>query len=153
MQIRKILAPIDGSALALRAVETAAVLAHRFDASVTVFMAIEPPETARAFASSAALEEVRDALWQAAEMMVEEAAARVRPQQSRVEKKIVWGTPATAIAAEADGGYDLVVMGSRGMGLYPTDRHLLGSVAEWVLRRTHCPVLIIPRPPAEEEPG
>jgi nucleotide-binding universal stress UspA family protein len=76
--------------------------------------------------------------------MVDEAAARVRPLQPEVETRPVWGSPAAAIAAEADAGYDLIVMGSRGMGRAPLDRHLLGSVAERVLRRTRCPVLIIP---------
>jgi nucleotide-binding universal stress UspA family protein len=150
MNIRRMLVPVDGSALSLKAAEVAASLARQSETSVTLLMALEPPEIAREYADPGALEEVRRALWQAAEVMLDQAEGVVRPLTQRVSKLIVWGMPATAIAAEADRGYDLVVMGSRGMGLLPTDRHLLGSVAEWILRRTHCPVLIIPRHPDEE---
>lgn len=145
MKIQRLLVPVDGSALARKAADVAASLASRFQAEVTLFIAMEPPEMAREYADPGAIEGVRQALWQAAEMILDQAEADIRPQTQRVAKKVVWGMPAAAIAAEADTGYDLVVMGSRGMGLLPADRDLLGSVAEGVLRRTHSPVLIIPR--------
>jgi nucleotide-binding universal stress UspA family protein len=102
---------------------------------------------AGAYVSEAVLTEVRLGVEQALKALLDQAVTRVRPLQPHVETRVVMGAPAAAIAAEADTGYDLVVMGSRGMGLAPEDRHLLGSVAEGVLRRTRCPVLITPDRP------
>lgn len=146
IRVRRVLVPVDGSPLSLRAAAAAAELASRWDASVTLLTAVEPPAVAGAYVSEAALQELRQGVAQASQAVLDQAAARVQPLQPRVATRIVSGSPAAAIAAEAATGYDLVVMGSRGMGLAPADRHLLGSVAEGVLRRTRCPVLIIPDP-------
>jgi nucleotide-binding universal stress UspA family protein len=144
MTIHRILVPIDGSELSLKAAESAAELAQRLVAAVTLLTVVEPPEAAAAYVTQTALEEVRRGLWRASEEMLHQAAARMGSLQPPVATRVVWGSPAAAIAAEADAGYQLVVMGSRGLGAEPIDRQLLGSVAERVLRRTHCPVLIIP---------
>jgi nucleotide-binding universal stress UspA family protein len=51
------------------------------------------------------------------------------------------GDPAEEILAEAKaGGYDLVVVGSRGLG--PVGRLLLGSVSTEVVENARCPVLV-----------
>jgi nucleotide-binding universal stress UspA family protein len=144
MTIHRILVPIDGSELSLKAAKAAAELARRFVASVTLLTVIDPPEAAAAYVERATLEEVRRGLWQAGEAMLRQAAEGMGSLQPPAERRVVWGSPAAAIAAEADAGYQLVVMGSRGIGMEPVDRQLLGSVAERVLRRTHCPVLIVP---------
>jgi nucleotide-binding universal stress UspA family protein len=144
MEIRRILVPIDGSELSLKAAEAAAALAARFGASMILLTVAEPPEAMSAYVSGYALEEARRGLARGAESILAGAAERVRPVLPGVDARVVWGSPAAAIAEEAEKGYDLVVMGSRGLGLEPIDRHLLGSVAERVLRRTERPVLIIP---------
>jgi nucleotide-binding universal stress UspA family protein len=152
MEIRSILVPIDGSELSLKAADEAAELARHLNAEITLFTVVEPPEVAATYVSREALEAVCQGLWRAGEAMLDQAARRIRPRHSRVEKRIVRGTPATAIAAEADASHQLVVMGSRGLGMAHADRQMLGSVAERVLRRTRCPVLIVPEH-AESEPG
>ena len=60
----------------------------------------------------------------------------------RAHRKIVVGTPAEVIVAEAkEGQADLIVMGTRGRsGL---SHVLLGSVAEAVIRKAACPVLAV----------
>jgi nucleotide-binding universal stress UspA family protein len=61
-----------------------------------------------------------------------------------VTVKTVEGSPAAVIAREAEeGGHDLIVMGSRGLGLEDGESHLLGSVTDRVLRRVSCPVLTV----------
>jgi nucleotide-binding universal stress UspA family protein len=42
---------------------------------------------------------------------------------------------------EEQGGFGLIVMGSRGLG--PIKRRLMGSVSESTVRHAHCPVLIV----------
>lgn len=149
MEIRQILVPIDGSELSLRAADAGASLAARFGASLSLFTAVEPPEAGASLVSESAMEAIRQAVWGAGEAMLDQAAARVRSLCPDARKQVVSGTPAAAIAAEANTGYDLVVMGSRGLGMVPSERHLLGSVTERVLRRTNCPVMVIPEPAAE----
>jgi Universal stress protein family len=91
MESRRILVPIDGSALSLQAVEAAAGMAQRSGASLTLLTAIEPPEAARALVSEASLQEVRRRLSLAAANVLDQAASRVTPQQLRMEKRVVQG--------------------------------------------------------------
>jgi nucleotide-binding universal stress UspA family protein len=52
------------------------------------------------------------------------------------------GDPASEIARVAEeGGYDLIVAGSRGRS--PVGELLLGSVSQSVVRRASCPVLVV----------
>lgn len=144
MQIQRILVPTDGSEPSLRAAEIAAELAQGSGARITLLTAIEPPEATRAYISADAVAAVEAGLRGAAESMLERAAARVRRVHPDVNLHVAWSSPVSAITAEAEQGYDLIVMASRGLGLEPSDRNLLGSVAERVLRRARCPVLIVP---------
>lgn len=147
MNVRQILVPIDGSELSLAAADTAGELAQHLGASVTLLTVIEPPEALSDYVSKTAMEEVRRGLWQASEVMLNAAATRLRRVQPEVQTRVVWGSPAVDIAVEASGGYQLIVMGSRGLGLPRPERDFLGSVAERVLRRAPCPVLIVPEHP------
>ena len=53
------------------------------------------------------------------------------------------GIPADLILAQAEGSrVDLIVLGSHGRG--PLSHLFLGSVADGVLKRARCPVLIVP---------
>jgi nucleotide-binding universal stress UspA family protein len=153
MQIRRVLVPIDGSELSLQAVDAAAELAKRFSASMTLFTAVELPNTAMPHMSPAIVEEVRRGAQQAINEMLDKTASRARALQVEVEMRMVWGVPATAILEEAENGYDLIVMGSRGMSLAPRAWGFLGSVAERVLRQARCPVLIVPDPTEQTPAG
>jgi len=64
----------------------------------------------------------------------------------KYEAKIVEGDPVSlAIANEIQSGsYDIVAMGSRGLGMQKNNLHYLGSVTEHVIRRVGVPVLVIP---------
>jgi len=56
--------------------------------------------------------------------------------------EIVVGQPADEICKKAkDGGYDLLVMGNRGLG--EIKGYLMGSVSNRVIRHAVCPVLIV----------
>jgi nucleotide-binding universal stress UspA family protein len=59
------------------------------------------------------------------------------------ETVMLVGDPARVLEREAGEGLDLLVLGSRGYG--PVRRVLLGGVSESVVRRSPCPVLVVPR--------
>jgi nucleotide-binding universal stress UspA family protein len=68
---------------------------------------------------------------------VEEAGGTVAQGQVRL------GDPDDEIIrfCEEQGGFGLIVIGSRGLG--PVKRKLMGSVSESVVRHAHCPVLVV----------
>ena len=55
MNVQRILVPIDGSELSLRAADTAVELARHFGASITFLTVVEPPEVRSDYVSKAAL--------------------------------------------------------------------------------------------------
>jgi nucleotide-binding universal stress UspA family protein len=77
----------------------------------------------------------------------------IRPQEPSVpyEHRLISGTPADAIVSLAkEVGAELIVMSSHGRtGL---SRVVLGSVAEVVVRKAPCPVLILKRPKHDRKP-
>ena len=73
--------------------------------------------------------------------------SQLRPTDSSVpyEHRMLVGTPANEIARLAEQEKaELIVMGSHGRG--GVARLLLGSVAESVLRKASCPVLVVKHP-------
>ena len=87
--------------------------------------------------------------------MVEEVATRERLKEVRptvpavaYEHHCLPGTPVNETISFADeNGIDLIVMASHGRtGI---SRLLMGSIAEGVLRRASCPVLIVKQPAAK----
>jgi nucleotide-binding universal stress UspA family protein len=143
--IRKILVPTDFSDGAREALDLAVDLSRRLDASITLFhvwqFPVYPIPEGMVFPSAEAISstmaKVNDALTKL-KKMVETAGV---PIDTKAEQ----GTPFVDIVRTAkSGGYDLIVMGTHGRtGL----RHLLlGSVAENVVRKAHCPVLTVRRP-------
>jgi nucleotide-binding universal stress UspA family protein len=74
----------------------------------------------------------------------------VLPPKARVVTHLEHGEAALVIRQIATAhGADLIALGSHGRGLF--DRFTLGSVAEDVLRKSQCSVLIAPPTPSEKE--
>ena len=108
----------DGSPTAARAVARAAEVAGATGATLTVLTAGTGPR---------------------AEQVAAEAAQALGDLP--VEAKVVAGDPASVLVDEAARGYDLLVVGNRGMtGI---SRFLLGSVPNKVSHHTPCPLLIV----------
>lgn len=138
---KKICCAVDFAAASRMAAEQAADLACRFEAELTlVHVVLAPsPDASELLASGtpASMQpserEETLARWRA------EAEARaLRPVRSRV----LSGDPAAEIVRHArEERYDLVVVGTHGRtGI---KRFALGSVAEHVVRRSACPVLVV----------
>jgi len=137
-----ILVPIDGSAHADRALDQAVDLAEAEHAQLTLFSAVAttPPGAYLGGGAGVAAEIAREAETAAAEIL-KSAVERV-PDSLPVRTILSKDPVRTAlIGAIEQGGYDLVVMGSRGRGTVRSA--LLGSVSHHVLHHSPVPVLIV----------
>jgi nucleotide-binding universal stress UspA family protein len=88
---------------------------------------------------TAPLGEVREK----AEKRLDEAVKQVEQAGGTVtQSHLRIGAPDEEILKFCDeqGGFGLIIMGSRGLG--PIKRRLMGSVSESVVRHAHCPVLV-----------
>ena len=88
---------------------------------------------------TAPLGEVREK----AEKRLDEAVKQVEQVGGTVaQSHLRVGNPDEEILKFCDeqGGFGLIVMGSRGLG--PIKRRLMGSVSESLVRHSHCPVLV-----------
>jgi nucleotide-binding universal stress UspA family protein len=124
---RHLLVPTDGSRSSNRAVEYAIELAEILDASITLFHVLDEGG-------------FDDDLIEAKKMM-SEARDRISEKKISVSIKIKRGEPWKEIVKEAGQGYNMVIIGSK--GLSGLKRILLGSVTENVARRSPCPVTIV----------
>ena len=139
---QKILVPVDGSEVSVRAAEHAADLARRYGSVVTLLFISDPG----AIAVSPLPEEVKAQFQFAMQEANQQMLAGVARLFSGVEVQArqLEGSPGRMIAAEADSGAcDLIVMGSQGLGLREDQQISIGSVTDRVLRRVHCPVLVV----------
>ncbi|HHX77442.1 MAG TPA: universal stress protein [Firmicutes bacterium] len=74
--------------------------------------------------------------------ILEKAEKRMAEKDIKVKPILVMGTPSQAIAKVANqGGYDLLVIGSRGLG--GLKKLILGSVSNAVLNEVKCDVLVV----------
>lgn len=145
--IQRILCPVDFSEGAEGALAQALFLADALGAEVEVVHAWETPVVIRPDlvvwaegASGPALAEVVRARADTAMKHLLDKLAPGRP--THVRMKILHGPPAATIVSYArEQGHDLIVVGSHGRtGL---SRWVLGSVAERVVQRASCPVMVV----------
>ena len=144
---KHILLPTDGSATSHRAaVEVAEMLPAGCPTRVTLLLAYSPLKAEGTDFDEDIVVRHNAAMHQKAESTLEKAARLFSIRGLTFDTKIVQGDPVSAtIATEVQSGdYDLIVMGSRGLGMHKTDMHYLGSVTEHVIRRVDIPVMVIP---------
>jgi len=141
--VSKLLVPTDGSDAATAAIGPATNLAAAFDAKITVFTAVDIQAAGSSFSAGGVSEEFIERLQSEGRETVETFANAIRNSQPglSVETIVQRGTAHEEIAScatEIDA--DVIVMASHGRtGL---KRHLLGSVADRVLRVAETPVLV-----------
>lgn len=124
LTIHRILFPTDFSDASDAAGRTAVALARQFDAGLTMLYVV-PPVTDPSPAER-----------------IGARAAELAPGLA-VKTEVLSGIPARKIADYARRNrMDLIVVGSHGRT--GVSRALLGSVAEGVVRRSPCPVLVVP---------
>ncbi len=124
--VRKLLTPLDGSKTSESILAYVEAILSGTDADVTLATVVRPGKP-------------RDESY--ARAYLKSVAARLRDKGACVDTAVLAGSPAAEIVHHAaGGGYDLIVMSSRGKsGLR---RLVLGSVAEEALRLAALPVLV-----------
>lgn len=125
----RFLVPLDGSKLAEKAATTAAELARCCRAELVFLMVC---------ADEGAMSKAVDYL--------EKLGEAARSEGLKVRAEAYFGDPENVILKTAqEEGIDLIVMSSHGRtGL---SRTIFGSVAEAVMRRSLCPVMVVKAPP------
>ena len=147
---KRILIPLDGSALAEQALPYAIAQAQRFEAELVLLRVLAPLPSApllgevarsRAKASSNVL----------AREYLERVVASVQEHDIPVQVAITEGHPPVEIVRFAEANeVDLIVMCTRGHSGF--SRWLLGSVADRVVRGASVPVLLVRARKGETNP-
>ena len=140
-QLKKILVPLDFSACSQKALEYAVPFARQFNASLTLLNVVLVAYPTGEFGTLEPLLPQGEVEEASREQLQAFAAAHIGTQvPSAVLVRA--GQPADEIVqAASDTGADLIIISTHGhTGL----KHvLLGSVAEHVVRRAPCPVLVV----------
>jgi nucleotide-binding universal stress UspA family protein len=136
--IRRILAAYDGSEAAERAFAQAVELARLSGAELLVVAVARPPGVPADVEAEAAIQHSEEHLRKRFDRLESDAAAvGVRPRLD-----LLVGRPAEHIVDAAErSGADLIVVGHRSRRLI--ERLMLGSVAQRVVDRAGCPVLVV----------
>jgi len=138
----KILVPVDGSASSLMAEETAAKIAKKTGANITVLHIIREPMLGYRLPSKIE-EEIMGYIEQEAEKITREALTIFVEERVNADLKVMrWRDPADTIL-EFSKNYDLVVIGAYGEN--EKSPYVLGSVTKKVMRQTRNPLLVVKR--------
>jgi nucleotide-binding universal stress UspA family protein len=132
----KVLIGVDGSEGSDRAVRTFGGFADPARCEVTVLSVASSAPLPPGGAAGAVIDtpDATDRKLEAATVTAERAGDVLRDAGFRVETRAVPGAPARVLLdASTDGGYDLVVVGARGLGRFRAK--VLGSVSDRVLRK------------------
>jgi len=151
---QRVLIPIDGSAASLQAVD----IVKHFNSpqgrvNVTVAVVISPLSAEQGDFRTDFIEQHNAWLRIEAQQVADRAIESLRAQGMNCAAKVLKGKPVSAILAReaVDGHYDLIVMGSRGLGRQEDRLNYLGNVTEHVIRRVAIPVLVVPVEEADND--
>jgi nucleotide-binding universal stress UspA family protein len=143
----RILVPVDGSNISVLLAQMAANIAAKFGSEVVLLHVLqlplpmevlnpgreEPPDI---------YGEIKGRVESFGRRVLKNAALEFSALAVPTTEKTVWGDPAGEIVKEAhQGGYHLIVIGSR--GLDDMEAWLMGSVSNKVVQRSRCPVLVV----------
>ena len=136
--MKNILVPVDGSEGADRAIEQAVTLAKICGAKLNFLYVANINQLAiNAVLSDAIL----DSVTKAGNVVLDRAMEMV-PEGIEKESFSDPGSPAVVVLDFAEtNDIDLIVMGSRGLGV--VKGVLLGSVSQYVVEQSKCPVLVV----------
>jgi nucleotide-binding universal stress UspA family protein len=142
MAIRRILAGLDGSALAETILSSVQLLAGRIGAEVVLLHVTHVPEEVRTAGPGPAVDEIVAEEQSKAKTYLAEVAERLRASSLTVDTALVVGDAATEIVRYAKSErIDLIALATHGRSGFR--RWLHGSVADAVLHQTTTPLLLL----------
>lgn len=145
-----ILVGLDASASARRALEHAVDLARGSNAKLTL-ITVAPPTSTYVTLAGVSVDTMTEELDKWANDVLEEAL-RAIPDDVIAHTVQARGHPGPSIIEELNrGGYDLIVLGSRGRGR--AQEGLLGSVNGYVHFHAKVPLLTVPPQDGDEQPA
>ena len=138
-ELKNILVPTDFSKCSQTAFEYGLQLARDFGAELRLVHVINPH--AFPFGDKYTALDPAELIRETKEAAQKQMCSMAAKAKARYSARVLHGSPAMEICNAPNEDVDLVVIsthGRTGLG------HMLGSVAEHVVRYAHCPVLIIP---------
>lgn len=142
--ITRLVVPLDGSALAEEALPAAVELASVLGVAIHLVRVVTPSLMWEALAGGGTLVDGRSTLDDAiadATSYLDEQCRRLRGRDLAVTRDVRSGAPVSELMASFAPG-DLVVLSSHGRS--GSQRWLIGSVAETLVREAAVPVLLVP---------
>ena len=139
--LSRILVPVDGSDNSYRALDAALFLSEKLDAKVTAINVTEDLPVLY-FESEKLLRELLEAYKKENLLVLSKCSEIATEKGLTIDTKLLQGNPSSVILDFCEKEkYDIIVMGSRGMGKFK--ELVLGSVSSKVLHHSSCPVMII----------
>ena len=152
----KILLAVDGSVCSEEAAQELATRTWPPQTEVKVITAVEIPAPVgmEPWAMSPDyFENLETAVRQAGQAVLDSTLLKLKTitdKTLKISSEIIQGSPAQVIVDEAESwGADLIIMGSRGLGVW--NRLLLGSVSNAVVHHAKCSVEVV-RTPQQKQP-
>lgn len=141
--MRKILVAIDGSKHAEKAMLKAKELAELGNGSITLLNVIDDIMVNNPYIIEQSQQEtIEKAFVKEGQKVLNEAVESLKPYSIKVNTELRYGEPGRVIIEMAEKeGYDLVVMGNRGLNAF--SRAMLGSKSNKVVNHIHVSVLIV----------
>lgn len=138
----KILVPVDGSSTAARTIERIIALKERFPTTLTLLHVVDVDRLAYRMIPDFQLEMIRDNARKAGAELLDSRVRTLEAAGFAVQRRLEIGAPRERIVQVAnDDGFQLVVIGRRESTGEIRDV-LFGSVANFVLHKVKCPVLL-----------
>jgi nucleotide-binding universal stress UspA family protein len=138
----KILIPVNGSEAAMHAVDSVLRYRDKFPLPVTLLHVVDVDKLAYRMIPDFQVEMVRERAQEAGQVLLNKIAEQFSAAGVEAIARIELGSPREAICRVAnDEEFDLVIIGRHGMG--EVRDVLFGSVANHVMHKVTCPVLLI----------
>jgi nucleotide-binding universal stress UspA family protein len=137
----KVLVPVDGSDNSHRALDAALLLSEKLDAKVTAIHVMEDIPLLH-IQSDKLLRELLEAYKKESQVILSKCSDIATRKGLSINTKLLQGNASSTILDFCEKEkYDIIVMGSRGMGKFK--ELVLGSVSSKVIHHSSCPVMII----------
>lgn len=135
---KKILVATDGSDYSRRAYEVALEMAKHFQSEIEILHVIQDYMKGE---SNVEVRITKEQVEAVSKDIMLKTKGETDAGEINVTTLTAFGYPASVIIEEANKGFDLVVMGTKGHG--PWGGAIMGSVTQRVAGAANCPVLVV----------